>query len=227
MQSTVQVQVQVQGRSSIAYGVGNTGILCSVNNMEACSGCNAGHYLDSSLCRANVCSCSDGVGATGTSCPTNGDELCTSCNTDFVLENGACAAANILAGNPHSGNNCEYYGLDLDQRGPFYRGNGQNLAVSYDNAEQAWRLQAGGSGGHQWLVWFFTFANRQFRATFQAKFLSTRTDEGRDGLDVYNQFHDQWLKDAGQMVGVYVSADVVVTLPNAGGPIAFIFDGDF
>ena len=58
--------------------------------MESCSSCNAGHFLDSSLCPSNVCSCSNGVGATGTNCPSNGAALCTSCNDDFELENGSC-----------------------------------------------------------------------------------------------------------------------------------------
>ena len=152
--------------------------------------------------------------------------MCTSCNADFELENGVCAAAGILAGNPHEGDNCEYYGLDIDQRGQYYKP-GSQLTVTYDNAEQAWRLQSGGSGASQWVGWqSSTFANRQFRTTFQAKFLSTRTDTGNDGFKVYGEFHDQWLKDVRQQVGIYVSADVVATVPNTGDGfhILLIFD---
>ena len=116
--------------------------------------------------------------------------------------------------------------MDVDQRTSYFVSGG-NLAYSYDDNEQAWRLTATGSSSYQWIGWrSATFANRQFRATFEAKFLAPRIDTGNDGFKVYGEFHDQWLKQAGQQVGTWVSADVVATVPSGGdgNHILLIFD---
>ena len=90
----------------------------------------------------------------------------------------------------------------------------------YDATEQAWRftaaaVDANGDQGNQWIGWSSaTFVNRQFRATFQAKLLSAWPDIDLDGFIGYHQLQDdQWLTDAAQNVGSWVSADVVATVP--------------
>ena len=202
------------------------GQLCENPGDPKCASCNAGFYLNNFACDLKICTCSGGVGMTGIFCPAHGTELCLSCDTGFNLVNNLCEPESILAGNPHEGENCEYYGLDVDQRGNFFKPGG-SLSYSYDNNEQAWRLTTGGSGSGQWIGWqSATFANREFRATFEAKFLAARTDTNNDGFKVYGQFHDQWLKDASQNVGTWVSADVVATVPSSGdgNHILLIFD---
>ena len=176
---------------------------------------------------------------------------CVSCEAGYKFEtdqdgnqvldingNGICVV-DILAGNPHGGVNCVYYGLDADQRGETtdveFREGGKltPLEDSYDEAEQAWRLSTATDSTtiFHWVGWVIgesaTFADREFRATFQAKFLSSRADLGNDGLLIYTAKHDQWLKDGIDNVGTYVSADVVTTVPNLTGErkVLLIFDG--
>jgi len=136
-------------------------------------------------------------------------------------------AASILAGNPHEGGNCEYYGMDVDQRGEYFVLGGR-MSYSYDDAEQAWRMTTNTYSASQWLGWRSeTFANRQFRTTFQAKFLAPRIDIfERNGFKVYGEFHSEWVTEAIQNVGAYVSVDVVATVPNEGDGyhILLIFD---
>ena len=111
----------------------------------------------------------------------------------------------------------------------------------YDATEQAWRftaaaVDANGYQGNQWIGWSSaTFRNRKFRATFQAKLLSAWPDIDLDGFIGYHQLQDdQWLTDAAQNVGSWVSADVVATVPlmdpaygatGGDGIVVLIFDG--
>ena len=119
------------------------------------------------ICVLNACTCEYGDGATGIDCPIDGAALCESCDDGFVLESGVCP--NILAGNPHDGENCEYFGLNEGQRGPYFTDRVQ-LAYSFDANETAWRLTASGSGGFQWMRWQSTnFRNKRFRARDRAK----------------------------------------------------------
>ena len=172
------------------------------------------------ICVLNACTCEYGDGATGIDCPIDGAALCVSCDDGFVLESGVCP--DILAGNPHDGENCEYFGLNDGQRGSYFTDRVQ-LAYSYDVNETAWRLTASGSGGNQWMRWqSTTFRNKRFRATFQTKLLADRTDTGTDGLNVDGTHYDQWLKNAIQQVGNWTDSEVIARHPNSGTPVVFL-----
>ena len=178
------------------------------------------------------CTCVNGTAAIGENCPEDSIYHCVDCDIGFMLIDNKCNQCDCSQNSTSSDcfqfcQNCEFYGLDVDQREHYFRP-GSNLVYSYDNKEEAWRLTATKSGGGQWIGWrSASFRNRRFRATFQAKFLASRRDTNNDGFKVNGQHHDQWLKQAIQQVGSWVSADIVGIVPSEGDAdhILLIFDG--
>jgi len=126
----------------------------------------------------------------------------------------------------HGDNNCEFFGLNPDQRTDYFV-HGDNIHSSYNIDEKAWHFYSNKNGGSQWVGWRSSrFANRLMTATFEVKFLRTRSNTSNDGFKVYGHHYDRWLKDASADVGSWVSAEIVSPVGSEGDDyhIILIFD---
>jgi len=153
--------------------------------------------------------------------------------------NGFCVV-DILFGNPHGGTNCDYFGLDFDQRQhnpPEYfhydRVNGGS-SYSFDDTELAWRLITVDEEYQQVPAGWFSplFVNREFRVTFEIKVVSA--DETSFGnfeqcsLKVVGWEFYQWFIDANDNVGTYTSVDLTTFVSpseNGGWTVEIGFNG--
>ena len=207
---------------------------------QKCISCRWTYYLDGDICKKaeNECYCNNGVAATGSDCYGYKIEVCVSCNSGYKLRGRSCYEfSNVLEGNPHGGNNCEYYGLEPEQRGDYFVTN-DHLDLRWKTGDKAWNIYTRLFWDWQWFGWkSSSFKNRKFRITFKVNVFefdtfTTPMESSNNttfyGLRVFGKFYDSWLKDGIQQLEKYynditiqqsenwVDADESGLIPNEG-----------